>query len=79
MKNPFKRDSRETTINKEIDVVVNKLIQDHTDEELSYMVVAIRNRSISYLKHRKETLNDQIETIKDYIDQADYAIKTIEG
>lgn len=66
------------TINKEIDVIVNKLIDDHSDEELSYMVVAIKNRSISYLKHRKEVLNDEIDSINELINLADDAINFME-
>lgn len=79
MKSLFKRDTREVTINKEIDAIVNKIIDDHSDEELSYMIVEIKNRSIRHLKHRKELLGSEIDNLNELINQADEAIKFMQG
>ena len=75
----FKRDTRETTINKEIDAIVNKMIDDHTKEELAYMAKSITNRCIAHLEHCKDVYNSEIAYREELINQADEAIKFMQG
>ena len=57
----FIKHSRERTIKQEVDSIVLRLTDDHTDAEIGEIVNSIKERSVAYLKYRKEHLTNQLE------------------
>lgn len=54
--------SRDRIIEQEINGVVSRLTSgDYTDEEISKIVLTIKNRSLGYLKERRESLSKDLE------------------
>ena len=75
----FRKDTREMTIKKEVDTIINKMIEGHTDAELVQMVKDIESRAKAYLKFKEKSFYDDIEYIKIEISATAEAIKSIES
>ena len=56
----FKTD-RKKMINDEINSVVNRITEDYSDKEISEIVNSIKERSLAYLKHRREFLSNELD------------------
>ena len=65
----FIKHSRERTIKQEVDSIVLRLTDDHTDAEIGEIVNPIRERSLAYLKYRKEHLESELEDCVNSIDK----------
>lgn len=62
MINIFKID-RNKVISQEIDGIVSRLTSgDYNDQELSEIVLTVKNRSLNYLKERRQSLSNDLES-----------------
>lgn len=64
----FLRVDRKKVIEDEINHISVRLTDDYSDIEIAEMVLAITERALTYLKHRREVLSDElsmnVESIK---------------
>ena len=68
----LKKISREKTIKDEINALTSKLCDDYTDLEICEILTSVQERSLAYLKFRKEHLTNELNTCIE-------CIKKIEG
>lgn len=57
----YLKTDRKKIINDEINSVVNRITEDYSDKEISEIVNSIKERSLAYLKHRREFLSNELE------------------
>lgn len=57
----YLKTDRKKIINDEINSVVNRITEDYSDKEISEIVNSIKERSLAYLKHRREVLSNELE------------------
>lgn len=58
----FLKTDRNKIIQCEINTVSNSLTYGYSDIEISEMVLSIKERSLAYLKHRREHLSNELES-----------------
>ena len=57
----YLKTDRKKIINDEINSVVNRITEDYSDKEISEIVNSIKERSLAYLKHRREFLSNELD------------------
>ena len=61
------RKSREKTIRDEVNNLVYRLTEDYSDSEISEIITEVTERSLAYLKHRREHISKELEDCMDSI------------
>lgn len=57
----YLKTDRKKIINDEINSVVNRITEYYSDKEISEIVNSIKERSLAYLKHRREFLSNELD------------------